>query len=456
MREDPEDFVWKLPLLPGTPARVRRALISESGLLKAESSRAHALIEGILLAPVAYFLAEFLKELAKQVYQQFGRQVGSELARDTYQRVKSRVLARGAKAEGLPSLAEALAVAELYFYGRVERQSESASRVATTSLLATSRVRLRPLTPGSPEARIARLALLASVSALSQEELMELVEVVKQIARERLGISPPDFPIHFTLSEYASARGAPSGPLTPFAEPGLGAFLLYDPEEAKLRPEARGALVPKLARLVAHLAHEYVGHGFVYSSTRVGQALSEAARAARGLSGVERVAAEERLAAARDPLLVVDEGFALWVELAVLKELRPALGESIVDEETLRYLGPDEDPFGRTRGEYFKAVYGRAINPYKEGYSALFDVEKVWGRRCVPEAVKIACDVPDVRPLERSLGELRALYLRRPELAPDRRLMAIRSAVVSAPARARRNDVDAFREFILEEAGLTS
>ncbi len=453
MREDPEEFVRRLPLIPGAPARVRRAIIAEEGVLRGEAARAHALAEGILLAPVAYFLAEFLKELAKYAYQQFGRQVGSELARDAYERVKSRVLGRG-RPEGLPTLSEAMAVAELYFSGGVERPTEGASRVAPADLLATSRVRLRPLPPGSPEAEVARLALLASVSPLSPEELGSLVDVVVGVARDRLGLEPPDFPIHFTLGEYAAARGSPDGPLTPFAEPGLGAFLLYDPEEASLRPEFRRSLVPRFSRLVAHLAHEYLGHGFIYSHTRAGKSLSEAAEAARAISGVERVAAEERLAAARDPLLVVDEGFALWVELAVLKELRPALGEEIVEEETLRYLAPDDDPFGRTRGEYFEEVYGRPINPYKEGYGALFDIERVWGRRCVPEAVKIACDVPDIRPLERGLGELRALYLRRPELAPDRRLMAVRSAVTSATSRARRNDVDAFREFAREEAGI--
>ncbi len=454
MREDPEEFVRRLPLTPGAPARVRRAIIAEEGILREESARAHALAEGILLAPVAYFLAEFLKELAKHAYQQFGRQVGSELARDAYSRVKSRVLGRGARPEELPTLAEAMAVAELYFSGGVERPTEGASRVAPVDLLATSVVRLRPLAPGSLEAEISKLALLASVSHLKPGELDSLVEIMRDAARERLGLEPPEFPVHFTLREYAAARGSLNGPLAPFAEPGLGAFLLYDPEEASLRPEARGSLVPRFARLVAHLAHEYLGHGYVYSHTRAGRSLAEAVRAARNLSGVERVAAEEKLSAVRDPLLVVDEGFTLWVELAVLKELRPALGEAIVDEETLRYLGPDEDPFGRTRSEYFEAVYGRPVNPYKEGYGALFDIEKTWGRRCVPEALKIACDVPDMRPLERSLGELRALYVRRPELAPDRRLMAIRSAVTSAPVRARRNDVDAFRRFIREEAGL--
>ncbi|RLG40463.1 MAG: hypothetical protein DRO01_04115, partial [Thermoproteota archaeon] len=156
MREDPEEFVRRLPLIPGAPARVRRAIIAEERILREESARSHAIVEGVLLAPVAYFLAEFLKELAKYAYQQFGRQVGSELGRDAYNRVKSRVLGRGARPEGLPTLAEAMAVAELYFSGGAERPVEGASRVAPADVLATSRVRLRILAPGSPEAEVAR------------------------------------------------------------------------------------------------------------------------------------------------------------------------------------------------------------------------------------------------------------------------------------------------------------
>ncbi len=424
---DPREFVRRLPLMAGCPPRVRAGLLAEMGEERAAPSSGHALPPEVVLTPMAYFLYEFLKEAARVIQEEAGESLGGALGRRAFERVRRRLAGRVPRG-AMPTQEEAVQIAALYLRPASvpPPPSPSARRVRTSDDLASGRWAVRVFRPGTVEAAAARLLLLSRVSGLSRRELGELSSLILGLARERLGVDPGDYPVSFDrLAPAASAH--PSG----------GAVIPYDPDSA----------IPDAGRLAAHLAHEAAGHGFFYRKTAAGRILSRLAAAEASASGVEAAEASDRLRIFGWTTVVVDEGFALWVELAVLRELRPVLGEAILEEEMMRYLLPDSDPYGRTDSEYFERVYGRAVNPYKEGYSALFDLERIWGRRCAVEAVRVAAGIADYGPEGRGVADLRELVSSHPEFCPDQRLMAVRAAALGDPGAARPNDPGAFREF---------
>ena len=419
---DPKRFVERLPLMAGCPPSLRARLRQEFDRMR--ESRAHMVSPE--MAPNAYFLMEFLKGVGVFLVGTALREVGKRVYRRVMERMRAEV--PGLDTSSLPTLEEALEVAEL-FRGMLEPRP--GRRVAPLDGLALSRVRL---TVVPEEMRpLARLALLANSSYLEREEVLELASWLRGEA-SAMGADPGDFPLVVGLREVMEARGDPAGDprvhAYPEADPALGALIPYDPGEAAENPSLAARLLPDFPRLCAAIAHEYLGHGFVYSSTRYGRIAARLRAEALSLSGPEGAEAEERLRAFTAPLLVVDEGFALWMELAILSRLSPLVPRGFVEGERMRHLTPPEDPMGRCSGPHFDRVYGGPVNPYREGYSMLLDLERTWGKRFVVEAVKMACSVPDFTE-GRSAAEIEFLLRERPGLCPDVRLSAIRAAAVS-------------------------
>jgi hypothetical protein len=161
--------------------------------------------------------------------------------------------------------------------------------------------------------------------------------------------------------------------------------------------------------IAAYLLHEKYGHGFFYTQTRLGRQLDilyrhgflrkvDAARLARPYPYQQYLAYKRAIEALSDSTIILNEGFAAWVELTVLPQMRPEIASAAYRRRNF-LLDKDSrlDTIAK-HSEYFQRFPNFRPSRYQEGYDYLnFIVDRYfgepWGPKCAVQVVLIAADV---------------------------------------------------------------
>ncbi|MBN1936094.1 MAG: hypothetical protein JW934_15605 [Anaerolineae bacterium] len=196
--------------------------------------------------------------------------------------------------------------------------------------------------------------------------------------------------------------------------PGRGAFIPYAPDLAshlaRLHPKARKSLEYNLLcteesedmaikqNVAAYLLHEKYGHGFFYTQTRLGQQLT--------LLKSHPKSNPEVVQLLEDSGLIVNEGFAAWLELTAL----PMLGRDVRLAADLRRIVLIEQATGlyarERNSEFFREFSSRYDSRYREGYEYLEYIGRVFHIRCAVRLFLRATDI-DLNISEDASGQLR-------------------------------------------------
>jgi len=214
--------------------------------------------------------------------------------------------------------------------------------------------------------------------------------------------------------------------LAPVYSPVVGCCVPFDPELARwwadLHPLLEENILQNfvymtdydeswlLQNLAAYILHEKYGHGFFYEQTRLGQQLSILYR--HGLlrkadakylpfphprKFYENEHGRQAIEALSHGVIILNEGFAAWVELQFLPqmstEIRPAAyRRKVFLMEKDRGL----DTIAR-KSEYFKRFPNLQPSRYQEGYDWLTFIQGYsddpWAPKCVVQVVIKAADV---------------------------------------------------------------
>lgn len=198
--------------------------------------------------------------------------------------------------------------------------------------------------------------------------------------------------------------------IAPTYLPYRGSFIPYDPllasHLARLHPRMRQFLECNLLgseetselqikqNIAAYLLHERYGHGFFYTCTMLGQQLAILQRhrffdeSNRELNQQERLAAQSL----RDSSVIVNEGFAAWLELTFLvrlgQEIRPATS-------LRRLLLLDANGLQRAelRSNFFRTFKPRYPSQYREGLESLEFISKEFRPTCALHVFRSATNI---------------------------------------------------------------
>ena len=246
-------------------------------------------------------------------------------------------------------------------------------------------------------------------SPVIAEQLLEAIEVARQ---ER----QPNIDLMLLLARNIVPMFSPrTGACVPF-DPGLAKRMgnwdvrYRDDLEANFLALDFADEVTLTQNLAAYLLHEKYGHGFFYTHTRVGQQLAILSRH-RFLNGLEVLylprpyPAEQQkhyataIEALNDSVMLVDEGFAAWVELTVLRKIPGILGQSHFRRRTILLEKASQLREAKKR-EYLRAfppADERTESPYREVYRRLEALaERMgpdYGEKCAVQAVVRAADI---------------------------------------------------------------
>ena len=253
-------------------------------------------------------------------------------------------------------------------------------------------------------------------------EINKKVSLVANIVKE-LGITLGEFPIVYhdinsfreALSEYYFRYETEEDGKThlqkktaiskipiqqmAFVDPLGEMSILYD-LETYLYPQS-------IANLLSIIIHEKFGHGYFHQRTTLGKKLLELEYYHKGIEllmkDLEKISTKYGIGIQWlcVSTLVVDEGFATWLELKTFEKLL----EKIADQDQLfiQEIHHEIEYFKKTvleseefnvRHEYFALKYENStINPYALGYDLFLRIEEKYGEKCVPKALEIAANV---------------------------------------------------------------
>jgi hypothetical protein len=184
-----------------------------------------------------------------------------------------------------------------------------------------------------------------------------------------------------------------------FVDPLGEVNILYD-LETYLYPQS-------IANLLSIIIHEKFGHGFFHQFTTLGKKLLELEYHHKGIEllmkELEKIS--NKYATGIQWLcvstLVVDEGFATWLELKTFEKLL----EKILDKDPqfIQQIRHEIDSFKKmvfeseelnVQHDYFALKYEKpVVNPYVLGYDLFAQIEEKYGEKCVPKALEIAANV---------------------------------------------------------------
>jgi hypothetical protein len=216
-----------------------------------------------------------------------------------------------------------------------------------------------------------------------------------------------------------------------FVEPLGEVNILYD-LETYLYPQS-------IANLLGIIIHEKFGHGFFQQFTTLGKKLLELEYHHKGLELLMK-----ELEKISNNTLIVDEGFATWLELKTFEKLL----EKITDKDTqfIQHIHHEIERFKKTvfeseelnvRHDYFALKYEKpVVNPYALGYDLFSQIEEKYGEKCVPKALEIAANVP----LTRRQISLMSNTIKNDKNCADKRL----EKIARSDLKIARNNVDMF------------
>jgi hypothetical protein len=193
--------------------------------------------------------------------------------------------------------------------------------------------------------------------------------------------------------------------------PGRGSLVPYDPalasHLARLHPTARWRIECNLVRseesedinvkqnIAAYLLHEKYGHGFFYTHTRLGQQLAILHR-----HGFPEKPDDERYEnyteatrLIKDSAIIVNEGFAAWMELTFLGKLDREVRQAVFPRRVL-LLQEATGLYERQRdSRFFQTLPPRFDSPYQEGFEYLDFVSQNFHPCCAMQVFLIATNV---------------------------------------------------------------
>ncbi len=199
-----------------------------------------------------------------------------------------------------------------------------------------------------------------------------------------------------------------------------GSFIPYDPALASHLARLHSAEKKRLEynflcleesedinikqNIAAYLLHEKYGHGFFYSKTLLGRqlALLEEYGILDG-SGGQYQFYMEAAQLIDDSSIIVNEGFATWMETAFLSKLDREVRQAVHPRYT--FLVRDATGFYHTGSEFFRAFPPRYKSRYREGFEHLNFIEKAYNLRCAVQAFLIATQI-DFGIIEISKGNI--------------------------------------------------
>lgn len=182
--------------------------------------------------------------------------------------------------------------------------------------------------------------------------------------------------------------------------PNRGSFIPYDPDLAshlaKLHITDRRFLEYNLLcshesndiqlkqNIAAYLLHEKYGHGFFYAQTRLGKQIAI----------LERHSPDpELLELIKDSAIIVNEGFATWMELNFLGKLDREIRPSITARRVL-LLEEGSGLFSRElRDGFFKKFPPRYDSRYREGFEYLDYISRNFSLHCSIRVFLIATNI---------------------------------------------------------------
>lgn len=193
--------------------------------------------------------------------------------------------------------------------------------------------------------------------------------------------------------------------------PNRGAFIPYDPElashlanlhitdrrylEYNLLCSNESGEIPLKQNIAAYLLHEKYGHGFFYSQTRLGKQIAL----------MERYRPNDPLLEViKDSAIIVNEGFATWMELTFLEKLDREIRSSTTARRIL-LLEEGTGLFDRETNRFFNKFPPRFDSRYREGFEYLDYIGRTFNLRCAVRVFLIAASV-DLGIVEKSTGEL--------------------------------------------------
>jgi hypothetical protein len=252
-------------------------------------------------------------------------------------------------------------------------------------------------------------------------EINEKVDLVVDIMEE-LGITLGEFPIIY--HDINSYRGAlveyyfryetkddgemPHSKKTDISKIPIQQMAFVDPlGEVNILYDLETYLYPQsIASLLSIIIHEKFGHSYFHQHTTLGKKLLELEYHHKGIEllmkELEKIS--NKYATGIQWLcvstLVVDEGFATWLELKIFEKL---LEISDLDQKFIQQVRHEIDNFKKmvfeseelnVQHEYFTLKYEKpVVNPYALGYDLFSQIEKKYGEKCVPKALEIAANV---------------------------------------------------------------
>lgn len=191
--------------------------------------------------------------------------------------------------------------------------------------------------------------------------------------------------------------------IAPTYLPDYGAFIPYDPglasHLAELHPKNRKRLEYNLLcaeeseditikqNVAAYLLHEKFGHGFFYTQTRLGQQLAI-------LSRHEILEADKDVVKLiEDSAIIVNEGFAAWLELTFLAMLDREVRQA-VELRRIFLIQEASGLYGLERkSDFFQAFSPRFDSRYREGYEYLDYISRTFNLRCTIRLFLIATNI---------------------------------------------------------------
>jgi hypothetical protein len=217
--------------------------------------------------------------------------------------------------------------------------------------------------------------------------------------------------------------------VAPLYSPKHGCYVPFDPELARrwadLHPLYQESIAQNLVyisgynkdandllldqNVVAYLLHEKYGHGFFYTQTQLGQQLAilyrqgflrraDAARLAHPYPYQLYEAYRRAVEALTHSAIIVNEGFAAWVETQVLPKMGSEIAPAAHRRKTFLMTQDRRLETLARRSEYFKRFSNLQPSRYQEGHE-YFDFiadryfGEPWGPKCAVQAMLIAADV---------------------------------------------------------------
>lgn len=193
--------------------------------------------------------------------------------------------------------------------------------------------------------------------------------------------------------------------------PHRGTFIPYEPALASklaiLHPTDRKSLEYNLLHLLdsecmtikqnvaAYLLHEKYGHGFFFTQTRLGQQITLLLRHGffRGVPVPDNDSYEGVAEDIRNSAIIVNEGFAAWLEVRFLDKLDSEVRQAAYP----RYILLVQDATGmfarQGKSSYFQKFPSICDSPYREGFEYLDFIGRKLSLRCAVRAFLIATHI---------------------------------------------------------------